>query len=66
MLMSSGNSDMPPEVAPLTELEFRVLCLPAVLGTGNSTRRIVSGQRITVDGDAGVVTIEDTSLGVQV
>ena len=31
--------------------------IPAVLGTGNVTRRIVSGQRITVDGDAGTVTI---------
>jgi len=31
--------------------------IPAVLGTGNATRRIVSGQRITVDGDAGTVTI---------
>ena len=30
--------------------------IPAVLGTGNITRRIVSGQRITVDGDAGTVT----------
>ena len=35
--------------------------IPAVLGTGNITRRIVSGQRITVDGDAGIVTIEDAS-----
>jgi phosphoenolpyruvate synthase/pyruvate phosphate dikinase len=31
--------------------------IPAVLGTGNATRRVVSGQRITVDGDAGTVTI---------
>ena len=33
--------------------------IPAVLGTGNSTRRIVSGQRIRVDGIAGTVTILD-------
>jgi phosphohistidine swiveling domain-containing protein len=31
--------------------------IPAVLGTGNSTQRIVSGQRITVDGNTGTVTI---------
>jgi pyruvate,water dikinase len=31
--------------------------IPAVMGTGNVTKRIVSGQRITVDGDAGTVTI---------
>jgi pyruvate,water dikinase len=31
--------------------------IPAVLGTGVATRRIQSGQRITVDGTAGVVTL---------
>jgi len=31
--------------------------IPAVMGTGNITERIVSGQRITVDGEAGTVTI---------
>lgn len=31
--------------------------IPAVLGTGVATRRIQSGQRISVDGDAGLVTI---------
>ena len=31
--------------------------IPAVMGTGNSTQRIVSGQRIKVDGDTGRVTI---------
>jgi len=30
--------------------------IPAVMGTGNATRRIVSGQLITVDGDAGTVS----------
>jgi pyruvate,water dikinase len=30
--------------------------IPAVLGTGVATERIRNGQRITVDGDAGVVT----------
>ena len=33
--------------------------IPAVMGTGNLSRRIVSGQRITVDGDAGTVEILD-------
>jgi pyruvate,water dikinase len=31
--------------------------IPAVLGTGVATERIHSGQRITVDGDGGVVTM---------
>ena len=31
--------------------------VPAVLGTGVATRRIRSGQRITVDGDGGQVTL---------
>ncbi|HYL42111.1 MAG TPA: PEP/pyruvate-binding domain-containing protein [Ktedonobacteraceae bacterium] len=31
--------------------------IPAVLGTGVATERLSSGQRITVDGDAGTVTI---------
>jgi pyruvate,water dikinase len=31
--------------------------IPAVLGTGIATRRIASGQTITVDGSAGLVVI---------
>jgi pyruvate,water dikinase len=31
--------------------------IPAVLGTGVATARIRSGQRITVDGDRGAVTV---------
>ncbi len=31
--------------------------IPAVLGTGVATKRIQSGQVITVDGDAGTVTL---------
>ncbi len=31
--------------------------IPAVLGTGSATRRIRSGEQITVDGDAGRVTL---------
>ncbi|WP_375431239.1 PEP-utilizing enzyme [uncultured Friedmanniella sp.] len=40
--------------------------IPAVLGTGVATRRIHTGQRITVDGDAGTVTLladEDDDVG---
>jgi pyruvate,water dikinase len=32
--------------------------VPAVLGTGVATNRIHSGQPITVDGDAGIVTLD--------
>jgi len=31
--------------------------IPAVLGTGVSIKRIQSGQMITVDGDAGKMTL---------
>jgi phosphohistidine swiveling domain-containing protein len=34
--------------------------IPAVLGTGVATRRIESGQRVTVNGDAGTVSLLDT------
>ena len=34
--------------------------IPAVLGTGDITDRIQSGQRISVDGTAGVVTVIDS------
>jgi pyruvate,water dikinase len=33
--------------------------IPAVLGTVSATRTIRTGQRITVDGDAGRVTVLD-------
>ena len=33
--------------------------IPAVLGTGVATKLIQSGQLITVDGDAGTVTLLD-------
>jgi pyruvate,water dikinase len=32
--------------------------IPAVLGTGSASRRIRDGQRITVDGDRGLVILE--------
>jgi phosphohistidine swiveling domain-containing protein len=33
--------------------------IPAVLGTGGATRRVRSGQVVTVDGSAGTVTLSD-------
>ena len=33
--------------------------IPAVMGTGEATQRIESGQRIRIDGDAGTVTLVD-------
>ena len=33
--------------------------IPAVVGTGNVTQRVASGQEISVDGDAGVVTLHE-------
>jgi rifampicin phosphotransferase len=32
--------------------------IPAVMGTGNGTQRIASGQVVTVDGDAGTVVLD--------
>ncbi|MCC6176652.1 MAG: phosphoenolpyruvate synthase [Chloroflexi bacterium] len=38
--------------------------IPAVMGTGTATQRIVSGQTIAVDGDTGTVTLlEDDAVG---
>ncbi len=31
--------------------------MPAVVGTGQATKRIKTGQRLRVDGDRGIVTI---------
>jgi pyruvate,water dikinase len=31
--------------------------IPAVMGTGSATQRIASGRIVTVDGDAGSVTL---------
>ena len=33
--------------------------IPAVLGVGDGTKRIKHGQTITVEGDSGIVTIQD-------
>jgi rifampicin phosphotransferase len=42
----------------------REYCIPAVLGTSSGTRRIRNGQMITVDGNAGTVTLLETgSIG---
>jgi pyruvate,water dikinase len=34
--------------------------IPAVVGVPNATERIVTGQRITVDGSAGIVRIDES------
>jgi pyruvate,water dikinase len=36
--------------------------VPAVLGTGGATRRIRSGQRVTVDGGSGVVKVDGPAM----
>jgi pyruvate,water dikinase len=38
--------------------------IPAVMGTGTATNRIVSGQRLHVDGDTGTVTLLDEADAV--
>jgi pyruvate,water dikinase len=45
--------------APLSHgsIVAREYGIPAVLGTGAATKRIQSGQTITVDGDSGRVTL---------
>ncbi len=35
--------------------------IPAVVGTGNVTQRVASGQQISVDGDAGIVTLHEAT-----
>lgn len=37
----------------------REYAIPAVVGAAGATQRIASGQRVTVDGSTGVITIED-------
>ncbi len=39
--------------------------IPAVLGTGVATRRITSGQTITVDGDAGRVILTESGADIE-
>ncbi len=39
--------------------------IPAVLGTSNATKRIVSGQQITVDGNKGIVTLGESSNSIK-
>lgn len=38
--------------------------IPAVLGTGVATQRLAGGQQVTVDGDAGTVTMERPSTAL--
>jgi pyruvate,water dikinase len=42
-----------------TSIVAREYGIPAVIGTGNATHRIATGQIVTVDGDLGFVTIDE-------
>jgi pyruvate,water dikinase len=44
-------------VAAHGSIVAREFGIPAVMGTGTATRRISSGRIVTVDGDAGVVSL---------
>jgi pyruvate,water dikinase len=44
-------------------LVARELGVPAVVGTGDATARIVDGQRVTVDGDNGTITLDASPGG---
>jgi pyruvate,water dikinase len=46
-----------------TAIIARELGIPAVLGTGNATRVLQTGQLVTVDGSAGTVEVVDDSVG---
>jgi pyruvate,water dikinase len=41
----------------------REYAIPAVVGTREATARIPDGAMVTVDGSAGIVTIEDQAAG---
>jgi phosphoenolpyruvate synthase/pyruvate phosphate dikinase len=53
--------------APLSHAAIvaRELGIPAVVGCGNATTRLHSGDRIRVDGDKGTVEIVDEAPGQQ-
>jgi pyruvate,water dikinase len=46
-------------LAAHASLVAREYGIPAVVGTGNATRRLRNGQRVTVDGTTGTVTIRE-------
>lgn len=48
-------------VASHASIVAREYGIPAVVGTGDATARIVDGQRVTVDGGRGVVRLEEPS-----
>ncbi|WP_158647571.1 PEP/pyruvate-binding domain-containing protein [Actinoplanes sp. ATCC 53533] len=50
-------------LAAHASLVAREYGIPAVVGTGNATRRLRNGQRVTVNGTAGTVTVHDQTGG---
>jgi phosphohistidine swiveling domain-containing protein len=46
-------------LAAHASLVAREYAIPAVVGTGDATRRLHSGQQVTVDGAAGTVTVHE-------
>jgi phosphohistidine swiveling domain-containing protein len=49
-------------LAAHASLVAREYAIPAVVGTGDATRRLHAGQRVTVDGGAGTVTPSDEAV----
>ncbi len=54
-----GFHGTPAEYAAHASLVAREYAIPAVVGTGDATRRLHPGQLVTVDGTAGTVTTHD-------
>jgi pyruvate,water dikinase len=48
-------------LAAHASLVAREYGIPAVVGAGDATRRLRTGQLVTVDGTTGVVTVHTTS-----
>jgi pyruvate,water dikinase len=46
-------------LAAHASLVAREYAIPAVVATGDATRRLYTGQQVTVDGTAGTVTLHD-------
>ena len=50
-------------LAAHASLVAREYGIPAVVGTGDATRRLHTGQHVTVDGTTGVVTVQTPTTG---
>jgi phosphoenolpyruvate synthase/pyruvate phosphate dikinase len=60
--MTNDGFDVPGGILGHGSIVAREFGIPAVVGTGISTEQIKHGQQITVDGDAGTVTILKDAL----